>query len=173
MKEPNRIYHKGRESFPIAIVIKNNIVILLWLILGTIGCWFISPAIATAYLLIGSSMIYVVLRKLVCTNCYYYGKLCHTGWGKLAALIFKKGDISKFKESIGVKIAPVTYGALSLIPLIMIVISMHYKFTLYKLIVFGLIFGLSIESGIFSRRISCANCKMRNICPGCAVKKKG
>jgi len=143
---------------------------ILWIALGTISCWFLHPVVAWIYLVVAIIMVFVILRKLVCTNCYYYDKWCSIGWGKLSALFFKKGDIEDFSSSIGLKIAPITYGLLTLIPLILIIISFFKGFLISKLIVLILLLVISFWSGTVSRKKTCALCKMRIICPGSAVK---
>jgi len=170
MKAKIDIYEQGIEEYPKRTVIMGNLVMLLWIALGTIACWFLVPLIAWIYLALGIIVVYFVLRKLVCTNCYYYDKWCGTGWGKLTALFFKKGDINKFGTGIGVKLAPVTYGLMSLIPLILVIISMIQGFTVPKLVVLILLLVVSAYSGSIGRRKGCANCKMKLICPGSAAK---
>jgi len=113
-------------------------------------------------------MVYIVLRKLVCTNCYYYGKWCSIGWGKLAALFFKPGKVEHFADCSGIKIAPATYGALTLIPVILLVVSLFRQFSAAKIIVLVLLLFISFYSGTVSRKKACTHCKMRLICPGSA-----
>ncbi|MFH1786322.1 MAG: hypothetical protein ABH829_01560 [archaeon] len=165
-----KLYAKGIESYLISTVILGNFMMLSWIALGTMATRFFSPLIAQAYLAIALIMVYVVLRKLVCTNCYYYGKWCPTGWGKLSARLFKKGKVDEFANSIGVKLAPATYGLLSLVPIVLIIISLWQAFTSSKVVVLVLLLLVSAYSGSIGRKKSCANCKMRLICPGCAVK---
>jgi len=48
-------------------------------------------------------LLYIVLMEFfvfreACPHCYYYGKLCFSGRGKLAKLLYKKGDPKKFCE---------------------------------------------------------------------------
>lgn len=145
---------------------------LLWIALGTLACWFLHPLIGWIYLAFAFIMVYFVLRKIVCTNCYYYGKRCPIGWGKWTALFFKKGDIEKFSSSIGIKLAPLTYGLLSFLPLVFIIVSMIKHFSIPKLITLILLLLISFYSGSISRAKSCVGCKMRLMCPGCAVKNK-
>ncbi len=83
---------------------------------------------------------------------------------------FKKGDINEFSTSTGLKVAPITYGLLSLIPLILITISVIQDFTIFKIIVLLLLLLISFYSGAINRKKACSNCKMRIICPGSAVK---
>src|SRR5450756_2878768 len=73
-------------------------------------------------------------------SCYYYGRLCPTGcWGKLSALLFKEGDIEKFGESLGLKLAPATYGLLTLTPLVLGTISAVQHFSAMKPVVLAAI----------------------------------
>ena len=170
VKEEIRIYEQGLEEHPKGSIVLGNLLMALWIALGTISCWFLCPLVAWIYLAFAVVMVGIVLRKLVCTDCYYYDKWCPIGWGKLSALFFKKGNIEEFNTSIGLKLAPLTYGLLSLIPLILVVISMFQGFTISKIIVSILLVLISFYSGTINRKKSCARCKMRLICPGSAVK---
>jgi len=166
------IFEQGLEECSKVTVILGNLIMILWIALGTIACWFLDPLVAWIYLALAVVLVGVVLRKLVCTNCYYYGKWCGTGWGKLSALFFQKGDIENFAGSLGVRLAPLTYGLLSLVPLILVVISLVQGFTVPKLIVLIVLLLVSFYSGFISRRNACINCKMKLICPGSAIKNE-
>ena len=91
MVEELKIYEKGLEEYPKGRMILGNIIMLLWIALGTIACWYFYSLVAWVYLVFALIMVYVVLRKLVCTNCYYHDKWCGLGWGKLSALIVQEG----------------------------------------------------------------------------------
>jgi hypothetical protein len=107
----------------------------------------------------------------VCTNCYYYDKWCGIGWGKLSALFYKKGDINDFSKSSGIKIAPLIYGLLMFIPIILIIVSMIQEFNIFKIVVLVLLLLISGYSGSVGRKKSCSQCKMMLLCPGSAVKQ--
>ena len=164
------LHEPGLEQYPKSGAIIGNLVMAGWIALGTIACWFLSPMVAWIYLAIGVSMVWVVLRRLVCVNCYYYGKWCATGWGKLAAVFFKQGSIDKFSTSIGVKIAPIVYGLLSVIPIIVLIVAMISLVSAPRIVVLVLLIGISAYSAVINRKKTCAKCKMRLICPGCAVR---
>ena len=170
MNKETRIFEEGLEEYPKAGMILGHLVMIIWIALGTIASWFLAPLAAWIYLAVAIVIVYIVLRKLVCTNCYYHDKWCGMGWGKLSALFFKKGNMEKFDTSIGIKLAPITYGLLSLIPIICIVISIVQGFIVFKIIVLLLLLLVSAYSGFFSRKKGCANCKMRLACPGSAAK---
>lgn len=165
-----KLYEKGYESYKKSTVIFGNFMMLLWISLGTVAVWFFSPMFAWLFLSFALVMIYVVLRKLVCTNCYYYNKWCATGWGKLSAKMFRKGKIEDFNDSIGIKIAPITYGLLTIIPLIVIIISIILAFDYTKIGVLVLLLGVSFYSGGIGRKTSCSKCKMNSFCKGSVIK---
>lgn len=170
MKNEVKIYEQGLEEYSKGRIIFGNFMMAVWIVLGTIACWLFYPLVAWIYPGFALVMVGIVLRKLVCTNCYYYDKWCHIGWGKLAALMFKKGNIEDFSTSLGQKVAPPTYGILSLIPLVLVVISIIQEFTTLKIVILVLLLAVSFYSGTIGRKKACAECKMRLICPGCAVK---
>lgn len=168
-----KLYEEGLEEYPRAGVILGNLLIAAWIATGTIGCWFLSPLIAWLYLAFALIMVGLVLRKLVCRGCYYHGKRCALGWGKLAALICDKEDVSKFSTSVGLKLAPMTYGLLTLVPLITIIVSFFTDggFLAQKITVLVFLLLFAVYSSAISRKGNCARCKMRFICPGSAAKQ--
>ncbi len=170
MKNEIKIYEQGIEEYPKVVIIFGNFMMMLWIASGTTACWFLYPLAAWIYLALAIITVFVILRKLVCPDCYYYGKWCPLGWGKLSSLFFKKGDVEKFTTGIGLKLAPLTYGLLSLIPLILVVISLFLGFSLFKIIILVFLLLISFYSGAISRKKTCAKCKMKLICPGSASR---
>ena len=171
MVEETELYDKGLEECPPGQAIFANVVMIIWIALGATACWFFLPLIGLIYVVFALVMVFIVLRKLVCPNCYYHGKCCHMGWGKLSSLLFKEGNIEDFPTSIGLKVAPLTYGLLTLIPLILIVISIFQEFLVStKVIILVILLAISFYSGTVGRKKACVVCKMRLICPGAAVK---
>jgi len=169
MKKGAQIYKQGLESFPLSRVIFGNGMMLVWIGLGTIACWFVYPLAAWLYLAAALIMIFVVLRKLVCSNCYYYGKRCALGWGKVSALFFSPGSIDQFSTCAGIKAAPITYGLLTLIPLVLCIVALVQEATILRVAVLVLLLAVSVYSGAIGRKQACINCKMRLICPGSAA----
>jgi hypothetical protein len=171
-KSEVKIYEQGIEEFGLGSIIFGNLAMLVWIGLGTASCWFFHPIAAWVYLGAAVLMVFVVMRRLVCVNCYYYGKRCPIGWGKLAALMFKQGSVDRFGTSVMIKIAPMVYGLLSLIPLGFIIVALVQDVTVAKIVVLVLLVAMVAYSGSIGRKKGCVNCKMRFACPGCAVKVK-
>lgn len=161
----------GLEEYPLPVVLFGNFMMLLWIGLGTLACYFLSPVAAWVYLGVSLVTVFIVLRGAVCTRCYYYGKRCHIGWGKLASLFFKKGKIEELNDCIGAKAAPAVYGLLSLVPLALGTISAIMDFSVIKIIVLVVLLSIGFYSGAISRKSACAECKMRGYCRGAVVSK--
>jgi len=87
-----QLYEQGLEEYPKPEVIFDNALMLVWIALGALGCYFLHPVATWAYL---------VLRKLV-----HKWPRCALRVGALSALLFKQGGM--------IKIAPVVYGLLTL-----------------------------------------------------------
>lgn len=170
MSEKIKIYKEGLEKYLKEDVILGNFLMVLWIFLGAASCWFFSPLAAMIYFDFAVLMIVFVLRKALCANCYYYNKRCNMGWGKLSALFFKKGNIGKFNKGVGQKLAPITYGLLTAVPIVLILISIFQDFSAVKIAVLVSLLLISFYSGAVRRKKTCAKCKMRLICKGSAAK---
>ncbi len=172
MSPHTRINEAGLEAYPKGPMILGNLVMVLWFILGAAACWFFSPLLGAIYFIVAVLLVYVLLRKVVCPNCYYYDKWCGLGWGKLSAKMFKKGTIDDFPKSIGLRLAPAVYGVLMIVPMIILVVSLIQGFSLYKILVMALLLLISFYSGGIGKKAACSRCKMNVICPGSTVKNK-
>jgi hypothetical protein len=164
------LYEKGLDNYRISTIFLGNLMMLIWIVLGTLAVWFFNQLLAGLFLAFALIIVYVVLRKLVCTNCYYYNKWCVYGWGKLSAKMFKKGKIENFNDGIGIRIAPLLYGLLTIIPIILIIISIILVFDYTKIGALVLLLAISFYSGGVARKTACSNCKMKSFCRGSTVK---
>ena len=92
--EQTKVYNR----FPMWIVVLSNFVgVSIYLIgayiLAGFGLWM-----AGLYLLYCLGLEFRLLKGH-CVNCYYYGKVCGFGKGKLCAWFFKPGEPKKFAEA--------------------------------------------------------------------------
>ena len=120
----------------------------------------------TKYLAFSVLMVFVVLRRLVCTRCYYYGKRCGAGWGLLASALFTRGRMEQFNESAGIRLAPAVYGLVMLIPLISLAVLLMRESTTSLLVLLAVILAIGFYSSGPGRKRSCVACKMRLCCKG-------
>ena len=170
VEEKKEIFEQGLDEYPMSIVIIENLFIFLWLVVGTILCRAFSQLAGWLYLAFGLIMVLVVMRILVCKNCYYHGKQCHTGWGKLSAVYCKQGELNRFGCGIDGVTPPIFYGLMALAPLIFGIISMVQSFLISTMIVLIIFLLIVVISSFVLRKKACAICKMKNLCPGSAAK---
>lgn len=160
------LYEKGFENYPKLTVILTNTLLAFWFGFAAYGMSALKfaglPLISIIYLLFAFVMLGFVLRKHLCTHCYYYDKWCGSGWGKLSACLFKEksGDYET-----GTKLAGVTWGLLTIIPIIVIPIAifLHKEFLLTGgICLCGFLLVLVITQ--IGRKKGCSQCKMRYLC---------
>ena len=165
------LYDEGLEEYPWSVVILENLALAIWILMGTLISLQYNKYLGWSYLGFALVMILIVQRKLVCTRCYYYGKRCHVGWGYISKALFKKGDIEEFRSCAGIKVAPIFFGIIAVIPVASGLVLMIRNFSLYTLILFFILLPAIIYSSVIARKNSCSKCKMRILCPGCTVKE--
>jgi hypothetical protein len=85
------------ERFPTWIVLVSSGVSIAIYALGAAILGGLSIYVSVLYVLYCAWVEAGVLRGS-CVHCYYYGKLCGLGKGKLCAWLFRKGDPQRFVE---------------------------------------------------------------------------
>ena len=172
--DKQKLYADGIEEAKKSYAIFENILFLVLIVLGFLGMYPLSlggiPIISILYALFGVIMLAFMLRKHLCTTCYYYDKWCHCGWGKLSSAMFKKDSGN---QVLGGKLAGLTWGILMGLPIIgMIAVVVIGKTSLTDELIFFVPFiVLVVINGILHKK-DCEQCKMRFTCPGSGAKKK-
>ena len=157
---------KTYENYPVWFVFLSNLVTLPIYFLGAyiiFGFGWLSVTLYLVYCL----GLEIRLFKMSCVDCYYYGKLCFSGRGKIAALFFKKGDPKRFicKE--------ITWKHLIfdfLVPIIPLGAGIALSITDFSWLRLGLMLALIIlgfpVAGYLRGALACKFCKQREIgCP--------
>ena len=159
------------ESFPIAWIAAENLLYLsIWIVAGRllwplqVHGWPVATLLWAALVVV----IQALLKKHVCSGCYYYNRRCHLGWGKLSALLCApdSGDIET-----GMRLAlfyvlspPLILAAAVLAGIFLDGSARHW--ILVSVFV-------ALNAGAFVVRIrGCRVCAMREVCPGSAVRGK-
>jgi hypothetical protein len=157
------------ENFPFRIVLLSNSVgvsiyaVGVYIMAGC-GIWW-----AALYLLY-CGWIEIRLLRRSCVNCYYYGKLCAFGKGKLSALLFKKGDPEKFVEAHIRWLDLVPDFLVSIIPLIAGIVLLVTSFNWVILVLLVVLLALSSGGNAFIRgSYACKYCKQKEL--GCPAEK--
>jgi len=170
--EKQKLYERGLENYPKTTVVLTNVLLLLWFGFAIYGMSALKlgglSVVSIVYLLFAIIMLGFVLRKHLCTHCYYYDKLCGTGWGKLSSRLFKE---KSGNYELGMKLAGLTWGLLIIIPIVAIPLAMflHWEFLVPGgICLAGFLVIMVINR--FGRKKGCAQCKMRYSCKASAAK---
>jgi hypothetical protein len=126
----------------------GNLVIILWIMLSAVACWFFNPILGLLFLVSAVALLYAILRRMGCSSCYYC-KSCTMGFGKLADLFFGEGCMAGVKSSLTLKIIFV-YILLGVIPIAFLTVSIIQEFAVTKIAVLALLLVLLFSSA--SRR---------------------
>lgn len=154
------------ENYPWSTVILAN---LLSLSIYAIGAYIISS------LGIGYAVVYLFyclfleirLLKTGCANCYYYGKVCGFGKGKLSALLFEKGDNIQFSQRKLTWKDLIPDLLVTVLPLVAGIISLIYGFSWLTVALMIILLVLSTGGNALVRgRLTCGKCKQHELgCP--------
>jgi hypothetical protein len=157
---------KRFENYPLWIVVLSNFVSIAVYSLGFLIILKSDMVYAFFYLL------YVLILELNliknhCTGCFYWGKTCGFGKGRISALFFKKGDPSKFCNNSFTWKDMIPDLLVALIPLVTGVVLLITDFNLLLLSGVLLLILLSTSGNGFIRgKLTCRYCKQSELgCP--------
>ncbi|HII72624.1 TPA: hypothetical protein HA265_07745 [Candidatus Woesearchaeota archaeon] len=107
------------------------------------------------------------LMKSACVNCYYYGRYCAFGKGKISSLLFKRGDTHRFNKRKICWKDLVPDFLVTLVPLITGIVLLILDFDWLLLAsVIALVVLASAGNGFVRRNLACKFCRQRKLgCP--------
>lgn len=157
------------ENYPSCMVFASNLVSIGIYILGG----YVIYQLGLIWLLLYLAYIFWLEIKLLkghCVSCYYYGKYCAFGRGKLSCLFFKKDTKKKFCN-IQLKWTDLLPDFLvALIPFLVGIILLIRNFNWLVLAAVMLLFLLmSAGNGFVRGTLACKYCKQREL--GCPAEK--
>lgn len=161
---------KTYDEFPKKFVFLCVVFSLVMYALGAYILSFISVVPSAIYLVYCLLMEIIVLKRS-CVNCYYYGKSCGMGKGKLCPLFFKRGSPVYFAErkiswkdllpDFMIFIIPLIGGA-------MLLLTKGFSWFIAGLLAVLLILSL-VGNAVIRGSCACKFCKQREI--GCPAEK--
>lgn len=160
------------ENFPFWIVLISDLLNILIYAIGFYIIYQFGLIYAIIYLIYIGFVEVSVLRKS-CVNCYYYGKYCAFGRGKLACLLFKKGDKKFTDRQISWKHL-IPDMLVSIIPIIagIILLIIDFKLLILLLIIILAIL-MSLGNAFVRGKLACKYCKQRELgCPALKIFDK-
>ena len=157
------------EKFPIWIPLLANVVALSIYAIGAYILAGLTIILSILYLLYCLWVEIGVLRGS-CVHCYYYGKVCGLGKGKLCSLFFKKGDPQRFIEKEISWYHMLPDFMVSIIPLVGGIVLLVSDFSWLILALLVILAMLSTGGNAVIRgSFACKYCKQREI--GCPAEK--
>ncbi len=160
---------KKYENYPFWIVILSNLVSFFIYGLG----FFIMHKTGMIFSMLYLAFILIMEFRLMryhCINCYYWGKTCGFGKGKISSWFFTKGDMSKFciKEMTWKDMIPDML--ISLIPLItgIVILVIQFDYILLSALLLLILFTTT-GNGIIRGKLTCRYCKQKEL--GCPAEK--
>ena len=157
---------KRFENYPIWIVTLSNFVSLAVYALGFLIIFRSGTVFSLLYLLYILILEYRLLRNH-CANCYYWGKTCGFGKGRLSSWFFKKGDISKFCNKDMTWKDMIPDMLISLVPLVIgiTLLILQLDFILLSELLLLLLLT-TIGNGFIRGTLTCRYCEQRELgCP--------
>jgi hypothetical protein len=150
------------------VVISRWIVLTFAFILGIFILSRIKPAWGIIYVLYALYALTLILPLSRCVNCFYYGRVCNTGWGKVAAYLHRKGDESKYTEHYGYAIS---LHLLWIVPLLASLFKLLTEKNLFFLIFFLVYIVILWLEKVGLKKLACRRCHQRDFCPALPFKK--
>lgn len=156
------------ENYPLLIILIRWIILLLAFGLGIYVLLKLHHMLALIYIIYSIVALTLILPLSRCVSCFYHGKFCNTGWGKIAAYLFKKGDESKYVDHYNYAIF---LHLLWLVPLLVALLQLIRKRDVFALSIFLIyLFVLFIEK-IILKKLCCKRCRQREFCPALPFRK--
>jgi hypothetical protein len=159
----------SQESSVRWVVFENALYLTGWTLAGAllwpvkVMSWPIATMVWGLFIL----SVQILLKKHVCSGCYYYGKRCHLGWGRLSAKLFEQDSGTRKTGEILALLCYMVAPALILVS--GVVVGIVYPVGFRHWILLGAFVAFNLASGAI-RPVSCRKCAMRCVCLGSAAK---
>jgi hypothetical protein len=154
------------EKYPFRIV---AITVMFSFLIYITGSLIIYPiGLGWMFLYLGYGL-FLELRLISkhCPHCYYYGKICAFGKGKISSLFFKQGEMEKFSCNTFTWKDMIPDLLVFLIPAITGIIRMIFEFNWFTLSLVLTLFLLNSVGNAYIRgQLACNHCKQAQLgCP--------
>jgi hypothetical protein len=157
------------ENYPVWMVIGSNLLSISIYLIGAAILYQIGLIWLVLYLL----FILLLELRLVrghCVDCYYYGKTCAFGKGRLSCMFFPKGTPDRFSRRMITWKDIVPDFLLFTIPLLAgIALFIHTFSWILLLLIIALFFLGFTGNALIRGQIACRYCKQREI--GCPAQR--
>ncbi len=157
------------ENYPLSTVAAANLHSISIYVIGAVilsGFGLVVPSLFIAY----CAAMEINVYRSSCVNCYYYGKVCFSGRGKVSALLFNRGDAKSMAEREITWMAILPDFLTAGFPLVGGAVLLLTSFSWLTIILMAAILFLSLAGNALLRgRLACKYCKQREL--GCPAEK--
>jgi hypothetical protein len=161
--------NKTYENFPFWMILVSDAVVFGIYLIGAYIIFQLGLIWFLAYILFCLFQEIRVMR-LSCVHCYYYGRLCGLGRGKLAGWLFKRGDPKQFLEKIITWKDLIPDLLVALVPFLAGIYLLFRGFNWLMLALVMILFLLgSAGNGFIRGNIVCKYCRQREL--GCPAER--
>jgi hypothetical protein len=158
-KEP-----KAFEKYPLSTVLITNGIGLLVCITSVYLVWQLGTGWGILFIVYLLDLEFSAYKHS-CSSCYYYGKRCGFGRGKIALFLVRKDDPKKFcqKEITWKDLSPLILG--NLIPVLAGIVLLIKDFNwLILVLTIILIANWFFINPLIYNKLVCLHCKQRRLC---------
>ncbi len=118
---------------------------LIWILIGTLGCYLIDPLYGWLFLAFSAFSIYIIARRFMCSSCYYC-KSCTKGMAKLSIMLLGGNNIPGLGKSTVIGLDVFLYIALTVIPGAILATSLLQTFSAVNLAVLSSLLAVTVFS---------------------------
>jgi hypothetical protein len=157
---------KYLEKYSFRIVLLSSLHTTLIYGLGFLIMYSLLPLMAFFYLVFVLVLEYRLIRYH-CVNCYYWGKICGFGKGRLSSVFFRKGKAETFCAMEFAWKSMILDMLVAFVPVVTGIVLLIIHFNLIILFALLIIVLLTSSGNAFIRgKLTCRYCKQREIgCP--------
>ena len=160
---------KSYENFPLWIPLFAISISIIGYIIGAVilSGFVIIFSILYLFYCLGAELL-VIIRS--CKDCWYYGKICGLGKGKIAPLFVKKGDTKKFADRDITMVHLIPDFLVVIFPLVggIVLLMLDFSFMLLGLVILLVLFFFG-GTAVIRSKLVCNHCKQKEI--GCPAEK--
>lgn len=156
------------ENYPKPIIIIRWLILVTAFVLGIYVLFEIHYTFAIIYVIYSVVALTLILPLSRCASCFYHGKLCNTGWGKIAAYLFKKGDESRYVDYYNYA---TFLHLLWLVPLLVALLQLVRRRDIFVLSIFVLYLLILFIEKVVLKKLCCRRCHQKEFCPALPFRK--
>ena len=147
------------ENYPFGIVCSSSVLSIASCVMGTVVFSLLNLWLGIAYLILCLVSLILGLR-FRCTYCSYYGKVCFSGFGRIARSVFRKGDPDEFADPRNLRPVMISSFSVLVLPLIGGIVLMILEFTWIYLVLFvSYLIIAGFLSFTLKKNLFCKYCK--------------